>query len=164
MDDDPDFIDIWPEENVRVSRFDPPICPSVHGAYHAMTRRLQVVTRDHGLDASEALVLVRIRRAPMSAPAVIRHALGLHRSTLASILGRLERDGLISRRRSPWGGRRLEIGLTPNGERLALIAEGLIQDLEQELRIFTSRADRRGAETVYAAFRAITRPDGPLDL
>jgi DNA-binding MarR family transcriptional regulator len=163
MEDD-EFPDIWPPERRRNPRTDPSVCPSVHGAYHAMTRRLNAMMRDHGLDASEALVLAHLRLNPGVAAAVIRHALGFHRSTLSSILERLEREGLITRPRSSWDGRRVEIDLTRAGTLQAEIVDVLIETVEEEIRIFTSKADRRGADSVYAAFVAISRPDGKLDL
>ncbi|HET9456474.1 MAG TPA: MarR family winged helix-turn-helix transcriptional regulator [Candidatus Limnocylindrales bacterium] len=163
MEDD-EFPDIWPAERRRNPRTDPSVCPSVHGAYHAMTRRLNAVMRDHGLDASEALVLAHLRSNPGVAAAVIRHALGFHRSTLSSILDRLEHEGLIMRPRSSWDGRRVEVDLTSAGRLQAAIVEVLIETVEEEIRIFTSKADRRGADSVYAAFVAISRPDGKLDL
>jgi DNA-binding MarR family transcriptional regulator len=158
-----DDTDIWP----RVTgprRSDPPIWQSVHGAYHALTRRLQDVTREHGFEASEALVLVCLLRDPGCPPAVVRSRLGFHRSTLSSLLGRLEKDGLI--RRSPVGfdGRRLQVDLTPAGTTAARIAASVVGDAEAELHDFTSAADRRGAEAVFAACMAITRPDGELDI
>jgi DNA-binding MarR family transcriptional regulator len=162
--DELDSIDIWPEERRRRGVSDPRVCPSIHGAYHAMTRRLQVVTREFGLDPSEALVLDQIRRMPGCAPVVTRHALGFHRSTLSSILDRLEHGELIGRGRDSWDGRRASIVLTPVGEHLAGAVDQALTDLEQEIRTFTSRADRRGAESVFAAMVAATRPGGALDL
>lgn len=159
-----DAIDIWPEERRRRGVTDPRVCPSIHGAYHAMTRRLQMVTREFGLDPSEALVLDQIQRMPGYAPVVIRQALGFHRSTLSSILDRLERGELIGRGRDSWDGRRAAIVLTPVGEQLAGVVDLVLTDLERELRMFTSRADRRGAESVFAAMVATTRPSGALDL
>ena len=153
----------WPPE--RPGRWgDPSICRSVHGAYHALERRLQIVTREHGLGASEAMVLVYLLRQPGCAAALVRHALGLHRSTLSSLLDRLERNGLIRRTHSAFDGRRLEIDLTPAGNIAAAIADDVIRDVEAELAEFTSASQRRGAEAVFAACVAITRPSGVLDL
>src|SRR5688500_3535683 len=77
-----DAFDGWPPE--RESRKgDPSICRSVHGAYHALGQRLQIATRQHGLSTSEALVLAYLLRQPGCAAAVVRHALGFHRSTLS---------------------------------------------------------------------------------
>jgi DNA-binding MarR family transcriptional regulator len=162
MDDDD--LEVWPAERRRRPRSDPPVCQSVHGAYHALTRRIGVVARDHGLDPSEALVLQALLRDPGCAPAVLRHGLGFHRSTLSSILGRLERSGLIKRNADASDGRRLELALTPAGKIAAEIADSLLADVEHELAVFTSKSDRRGAEAVFAACVAITRPDGALDI
>ena len=157
--DDPD---LWPPERPG-RRSDPSICRSVHGAYHALSRRLRIATREHGLGASEAMVLAYLLRQPGCAPAVARHALGLHRSTLSSLLDRLEGKGLIRRAPSTYDGRRLEIDLTSLGAITAGIAADVIRDVESELAEFTSATERRGAEAVFAACVAMTNPGGSLD-
>ena len=159
---DLDDLDLWPPERPG-RRSDPSICRSVHGAYHALSRRLRVATRDHGLGASEAMVLAYLLRQPGCAPVVARHALGLHRSTLSSLLDRLEDNGLIRRAPSTYDGRRLEIDLTSLGAITAEIAEGVIRDVEAELAEFTSPTERRGAEAVFAACVAMTNPGGSLE-
>jgi DNA-binding MarR family transcriptional regulator len=157
-----DDFDPWPPE--RPGRgTDPSVCRSVHGAYHALGRRLQIATREHGLGVSEAMVLAYLLRQPGCAAAVVRHALGLHRSTLSSLLDRLESKGLIRRARSSFDGRRLEIDLTSAGNLAAAIAEDVIRDVEAELAEFTSATQRRGAEAVFAACIAITRPGDVID-
>lgn len=160
-----DFDDLgaWPPERPGL-RTDPSICRSVHGAYHALGRRLQIAMRDHGLGTSEAMVLAYLLSQQGCAAALVRHALGLHRSTLSSLLDRLEGQGLIRRTHSAFDGRRLEIDLTPAGNIAAAIAEDVIRDVEAELAEFTSASERRGAEAVFAACIAITRPGGVLDL
>lgn len=166
LDDDEalDFDEGWPPDHDEHGRFDPPICRSVHGAYHALMRRLSASTRDHGLDPSEALVLAWLRRCPGCAPSVVRHALGFHRSTLSSVLNRLERDGLIVRGVAAYGGRRLELNLTAAGAHVADLADGVIQDVEAHLADYTSRSQRRGAEAVFAACAAIAPGDAPPDV
>jgi DNA-binding MarR family transcriptional regulator len=159
---DLDDLDLWPPERPG-RRSDPSICRSVHGAYHALSRRLQVATRQHGLGASEALVLAYLLRQPGCAPVVARHALGLHRSTLSSLLDRLEGKGLIRRAPSSYDGRRLEVDLTSLGIIAAGIAEGVIRDVEAELAGFTSPTERRGAEAVFAACIAMTNPGGSVE-
>jgi DNA-binding MarR family transcriptional regulator len=165
MDDlaDLDDLDLWPPERVARS-IDPSIFRSVHGAYHVLGQRLQLATRQHGLGVSEAMVLAFLLREPGCAPSVVRHALGLHRSTLSSLLDRLEGKGLIHRAKSAYDGRRLEIELPSAGRIAAGIAEIVIRDVEAELAVFTSPTERRGAEAVFAACVAITRPGGVLDL
>ena len=158
-----DEFDPWPPE--RPGRgTDPSICRSVHGAYHALGRRLESATREHGLGVSEAMVLAYLVHQRGCAAAVVRHALGFHRSTLSSLLDRLEAKGLIRRSRNAFDGRRLEIDLTPAGDLAAAMAADVIRDVEAELAEFTSATERRGAAAVFAATKAITRPGGVLDL
>lgn len=158
-----DELDAWPPERLGLRR-DPSICRSVHGAYHALGQRLQIAMRDHGLGTSEAMVLAYLLSQQGCAAALVRHALGLHRSTLSSLLDRLEGQGLIRRSHSAFDGRRLEIDLTPAGRIAAAIAEDVIRNVEEELAEFTSASQRRGAEAVFAACVAINRPGGVLDL
>jgi DNA-binding MarR family transcriptional regulator len=157
-----DEFDLWPVEPLGRRR-DPSICRSVHGAYHALAKRLHLATREHGLGASEAMVLAYLLREPGCAAAVVRHALGLHRSTLSSLLDRLEHKGLIQRKPSSYDGRRLEIRLTRSGNTVAKMAEAIIRDAETELADFTSPTERRGAEAVFAALVAMNRPSGVID-
>jgi DNA-binding MarR family transcriptional regulator len=166
LDDDEilDFEEGWPPDHDDQGRFDPPICRSVHGAYHALMRGLSARTREHGLDPSEALVLAWLRRSPGCAPSVVRHALGFHRSTLSSVLNRLERDGLIFRVGAAYGGRRLELNLTDAGTHTAELADAVIHDVEANLAEYTSRSQRRGAEAVFAACVAIAPGDSPPDV
>jgi DNA-binding MarR family transcriptional regulator len=159
---DLDDLDLWPPERPG-RRSDPSISRSVLGAYHALSRRLRISTREHGLGASEAMVLAYLLRQPGCAPVVARHALGLHRSTLSSLLDRLERKGLIRRAPSTYDGRRLEIDLTAAGTIAAGIAESVIRDVEAELGEYTSPTERRGAEAVFAACIAMTNPGGSLE-
>jgi DNA-binding MarR family transcriptional regulator len=159
-----DFEEGWPPDHDDRGRFDPSICRSVHGAYHTLMRRLSASTREHGLDASEALVLAWLRRSPGCAPSVVRHALGFHRSTLSCVLNRLERDGLIARGVRSYGGRRLELNLTDAGTHVAELAGAVIRDVEADLGEYTSRSQRRGAEAVFAACVAIAPGDAPPDV
>jgi len=155
IDDDVDTL--WPAE--PTSRRDTRAVAAVNGAYHAVTRRLELSTRDHGLDASEALVLNALSREPACPPWLVRRRTGLHRSTLASILDRLECDDRIERGRSSVDGRRFEIRLTTLGRISADIAELIVLEVEAEIAGYTSPAERRGAVAVFEACLAINRRD-----
>jgi DNA-binding MarR family transcriptional regulator len=154
---EPEWGSLEPTTSVDVR-----VIAAVHGAYHAVTRRLQAATRQHGLDASEALVLVAILRNPLSPPSEIRRVLGFHRSTLSSLLDRLERDQLIHRMPHPFDGRRYEIGLTELGRISADIADIVIGDIEAEIATYTSRGERRGAVAIFDACVAIGAPHRAL--
>ena len=146
--------DGWPA--AREPRSDTRVIVAVHAARHALTRRLEISTREHGLDASEALVLDVVLREPACAPWQIRSQVGLHASTLSSILGRLEREGKLERRSSDFDGRRFAVRLTRAGVIAAELGEFVIAE-EDEIAGYTSRAERHGAVAVYQASVAIGR-------
>ena len=147
--------DGWPP--ARIPARDTRVVAAVHAAHHGVTRRLELSTREHGFDAAEALVLATLLRDQGCAPWQIRQRLGLHRSTLSSILDRLEREARIERRPSEFDGRRFEVRLGKAGKVPAEIAEMLIADVEEEIAGYTSRAERYGAVAVYEACLAIGR-------
>jgi DNA-binding MarR family transcriptional regulator len=129
-----------------------------------MARRLTIATQEMGLSGSEAIVLAYLLRDSGCAPANIRHAVGLHRSTLSSMLDRLEQKDLIRRERCAFDRRRLEIDLTRIGRATAEIADAVIRDIEDDLAVFTSAADRRGADQVFAACVAVLWPGEHIDV
>jgi DNA-binding MarR family transcriptional regulator len=149
--------DGWPR--MRPSNVDVRVIGSVFGAYHALKHRLERALNEHGLDASEGVVLAAIRLEPGCAPLDIRRRLGFHRSTLSSVLDRLERDGLIKRPPSAFNGQRFELFLTPLGEIAADIADYVIREVEAELAAYTSRQERQSALDLFGACVAIDRPD-----
>ena len=151
----------WPPP--RDGRGGTPVWQSVHGAYHALRIRMQQALADLCLEASEAFVLAYMWSSPGCSPGEIRRALGFHRSTLSSLLGRLESEGLIRRGAPPFDGRRLMIDLTPKGNSKAAMVRSVLLDVEEELGGWTSPADRRGAEAVFAACQAMVRGEGDFD-
>jgi DNA-binding MarR family transcriptional regulator len=153
MDDDDDLMDGWPREPVRTH--DTRVVDAVHGAYHSVMRRLALSTREHGIEPVEALALVVLLREPGCPPWQIRRRLGLHRSTLSSLLDRLEKDGRIERRIGGFAGRRFEIHLTNAGGISADIADLVIGDVEDEIAGYTSLAERHAARAVFEASVAI---------
>jgi DNA-binding MarR family transcriptional regulator len=150
---------MWPR--TRPTRTSPKVLVPVFGAYNAARHRLESASREHGLDATEALVLAAIRLEPRCPPWAIRRRLAFPPSTLSSILDRLERNGLLTRRRSGLANQRFELELTGAGTIAADIAVYAIAGLEAEIAGYTSPDDRRGAVAVFEACRAIDRPGRP---
>jgi DNA-binding MarR family transcriptional regulator len=143
----------WPP--ARPSDRRPPVWQSVHGAYHAMRFRLRHALADQGLEPSEASVLVHLLTSPGASPGEIRRTLGLHRSTLSSMLDRLERRGYIQRGAPHFDGRRLIIDLTPAGTVAASRTRHVLLDVEEELDGWVAPHERRGAAAVFAACQAL---------
>jgi len=148
--------DWWPP--LRVGESNPRVINGLQAAYHSVTRRLDLATRQHGLEGAEALVLAVVLRDPGCSPGGVRYRLGLHRSALLSNLDRLERDGLIQRLPGTFDGRRFELNLTSAGVTAAELAEFEIGEIEADIAGYSSRAHRAGAQAVFEACVAIARP------
>jgi len=148
--------DWWPP--LRVGPSDPHVVFGLQAAYHAIHRRLDIATRQHGLESPEALVLAVLLRDPGCPPGEVRGRLGQHRSTLSSVLDRLERDGLIRRAPSAFDGRRFELNVTRAGQIAAELAEFEIAEIEADIAGYSSRAHRAGAQAVFEACMAVARP------
>jgi MarR family transcriptional regulator, organic hydroperoxide resistance regulator len=156
--DDPKVndVELWPA--IRASPFDHLMIAPVFGAFHSVRHRLELATREHGLDATEAMVLDTIRRDPLCPPWSIRRRLGFHRSTLSSILDRLERDGHITRAADSFTGQRFEVRLTTSGQIAAELGAFAIGAVEDEIAGYTSPLERQAAYGVFEACVAVDRP------
>jgi DNA-binding MarR family transcriptional regulator len=150
---------LWPR--LRPSRIDHQVLGPIFGAYHAARHRLDSAAREHGLDATEVMVLHAVRLDAGCPPWSIRRRLGFTRSTLGSILDRLERDGRITRTPGAYSRQRFELRLTRSGVIAADLARYVIESLEEEIAGYTSPQERRGAVAVFGACMALDRPDRP---
>jgi DNA-binding MarR family transcriptional regulator len=151
---------IW----TRRRRRDRPSFAALHGAYHVVNRRMTIALRDHGLTASEAVVLDALRRYPMAAISVVRQATGLRASTLDSLLDRLvERE--ILQRDSPRGiPREVVLVLTERGMRMSDHAAVALEEVDEELAAFVGRDGLASIELVFEAARALGVPGTAADL
>jgi DNA-binding MarR family transcriptional regulator len=131
---------------------------ALHAAYHAINRRLDIATRQHGLESPEARDLAVLLRDPGCSPGEVRARLGQHRSTLSSVLDRLERDWMIRRAPNAFDGRRFELNVTTAGVIAAEFAEFEIAEIEAKIAGYSSRAHRAGAQAVFEACVAVARP------
>jgi DNA-binding MarR family transcriptional regulator len=104
-------------------------------------------------------VLVHLLTSPGASPGEIRRTLGLHRSTLSSMLARLERRGYVQRGAPHFDGRRLMVDLTPAGTVAASGTRDVLLDVEAELDGWVAPHERRGAAAVFAACQALMPSD-----
>lgn len=117
---------------------------------------------------AEGRVLYEIATGERVAPKRIGEITGIDAGQLSRIVGKLERDGMVARRRSATDGRSIELSLTPQGaemftgfnQRSVALAESLIGGL--------SAADRRrlvaALETVEDLLSPADRPQPPIVL
>lgn len=85
---------------------------------HALQTASKTMARKLGVTGPQRLVLRIVGRFPQLSPGQLAEILHLHPSTLTGIVKRLERRGLLSRRRDPRDKRRVFLGLTPQGRKL----------------------------------------------
>ena len=113
-----------------------------------------------GLTVSEArVVLVTLQHSPIRVSLVAEYtALGL--STLSHMLGRLERAGILLRKRVPGDARSVDVVLTVKGRKLAQRAEILMMRHQGEFIDGFSPADveafRRLLQWSYQRIAAVT--------
>jgi DNA-binding MarR family transcriptional regulator len=105
----------------------------------------------------EGHVLSYLRSYAPCPIAVLHRVFGLQRSTLTSMLDRLERRGLVRRELSPTDRRSFLIHLTDAGADLAEAVQKPVEELER--RIFSELApeDLRGFDRVIEAIARVTR-------
>ena len=104
----------------------------------SVTRRLSAygreAARDAGLTVPQALTLRALRDTPEPTPAVVARRAGLSRSSMTSILDRLEAAGLVRRERSRDDRRRVHLVLTSVGaSRAAGLSDPVLDLLEERL-------------------------------
>jgi len=109
---------------------------------HALQQASKRMKATLGVTGPQRLVVRLAGRFPGMSAKELAALLHVHPSTLTAVLKRLERQGLIRRRRDPRDGRRRLIGLTARGQLV----------------------DSRMAGTVEAAMKATMREVNPTEL
>ncbi len=128
----------WPENGA--SRL---VYPAIHSTFHALTRRLDAIANEGGLSAVESLVL------SVAAPdgGDLRDT---PRHRTAALDSQLDPEPAPEPRPPQAGGgisdrRYVEVRLTFDGQIHAVMAREAMEELERELAVFVSPADRAAA-------------------
>jgi DNA-binding MarR family transcriptional regulator len=153
-----DRWDLFPEPEPTRPLRRPPTYVGIHIAYHALNQRLEASLGELGASPSEAVVMRAIRRDPGAAISVIRRASGLKRTTLSSLLRRLERAALVRRDTTTWDGRTASLLLRNLGMATAKHAEELFGDVDDELATSLARSRLEAAAAIAEAALALGRP------
>lgn len=122
---------------------------------HALQKASKQMKSTLGVTGPQRLVIRIVGRFPGASAAQLADLLHIDPSTLTGVLTRLERRGLIQRRRDPHDGRRWLLGLTPRGRmvdaRMTGTIEATVQSALRELhpdeldaarKVFTTIAER----------------------
>ncbi len=130
------------------------LIPALHRAAHAIATFLDAEP-DLEVTPAEAHVLAHLADHGDSTVGQIHVELGHKRSTLTSILNRLESRGLITCLVNAEDRRSFMIGLTPTGEMLARAVLEKLQELEHEIFGAFSPHDQKNALWVLTAVHTV---------
>lgn len=133
------------------------LIPAIHRATHRIGLLLQQPPH-LGVNQGEAHILAHLEAAGPSTVAQLHRAFAHKRSTLTSILDRLEQRGLVRREISPRDRRSFIIRLTPQGGKLAGRVYKRLADLEAAVLKTTGQGQLRGFDRVVGAIE--TRASG----
>ena len=122
----------------------------VHRATHRIGLYLDAL-REPRLTQGEAHILAHLAHRPSANVADLHRGLAHKRSTLTSILDRLENRGLIKREVGKKDRRTFLVTLTAKGRKLARRVSRHLSDLEQGVVRRVTAADIQGFNNVVAA-------------
>lgn len=136
----------WARERPDVDVSPQAVIGRLHRLGHLLTARLDVVYRTHGLSEGEFDVLAALRRAgePFErAPGELAAHTMVTTGAMTKRIDRLQRAGLVTRRRSAADGRGRVVALTPAGR--SLIDRAFTEHMRNE-RSLLDALDPREAE------------------
>ncbi len=98
------------------------------------------------LTARQYVVLTAIASREGSSQTAIAEMTGIDRSTLADVVGRLQRRGFVARKRTRQDARAYAVRMTDSGQRLLAIARPIAELVDSQL--FSAIAPQKRAEFV----------------
>jgi len=131
--------------------------PAIHRATHAIALLLEQAP-DVSVTQAEAHVLSHLADRGQATVADIHQAFGHKRSTLTSILDRLEARELITREVNADDRRSFVVALTRQGRTLAAKVAAHLERLESDVRKRVSRTDLDAFDRVVAAVAELAEP------
>ena len=125
----------------------------IERATHLVAVNLERAAGEVGVTQAEAHVLAQLaRRGPLTV-AVLHHEFGHKRSTLTSVLDRLEARGLVERTVHPEDRRSFLVEPTPVGKRAGDAVVSVVDELEARIRSRVTERDVAGVRAVADALR-----------
>jgi DNA-binding MarR family transcriptional regulator len=134
------------------------LVPPVHRATHRIG--LLVQASGLGVTQGEAHVLAHLAEGGPCAIGALHEAFAHRRSTLTSILDRLEARGLLRREMNAADRRSYLVRPTARGRALAARVHGTLRDVEAEVLRGVTAADLAGFDSVVSALAAAARRAG----
>jgi DNA-binding MarR family transcriptional regulator len=130
----------------------PPIIPALERATHAVALWVERAFGEPRLSQAEAHVLAYLAAHAPCPINDLHHSFSHKRSTLTSLLDRLEHRGWVRRAAHPTSRRLVQIELTAAGHQVAARVAAAVSELEQHLR---ARVGARDAATFLSVLHAL---------
>jgi len=121
---------------------------------HGLQQRSKRMATAFGVTGPQRLVIRVLGRFPGLSAGQLAHVLHLHPSTLTGVLERLERKGLVTRRRDPEDRRRAVLGLSVAGRRIDVDTTGTIESVVRAALAHRPRREIRAARVLLSALAA----------
>lgn len=105
----------------------------IHRVLQCATNVFEAEQKDADLTLRQVSVLLTVARNEGLSQTGIVERTGIDRSTLADIVRRLQRKGLLRRRRTRQDARAYAVNLTDQGQRILRVAESLMQRVDERI-------------------------------
>jgi len=128
----------------------------IHKASRQIGLHLAGKVESAGLQVPEAHLVSYLRSYEPCPIGEIRRVFGLRRSTLTSMLDRLEARGIVHRTPSPEDRRSFLVRLSASGRDLATVVSRPVEDLERKIRAEIDEQDLQGFDRVMNAIAQVT--------
>jgi len=139
------------------------ILSPIHQANRQASLHIDGILKDLRVSASEGQLLAFVAaRDGVPVTAVVR-LLGVSKSTVTSLLQRLQRAGLIRRDGNPADARSQLVFATGKGSRVGVAARERVRNLERRLQARVSDADMRSLQRIVDAVTGETGINLPAE-
>jgi DNA-binding MarR family transcriptional regulator len=136
----------------------------IHQAHRQASLHIDMLLADLSVTAQEGQLLAFVSaRDGVPVTAIVR-LLGVPKSTVTSLLQRLERAGLTRRQDNPDDARSWLVFPTAKGRRIGATARARVLALEQRIQARISEADLSALARIVEAFTAETGINLPAEL
>lgn len=134
---------------------------TIERAAHLIGAHLDHAAGTLGITQGEAHVLATVSRNGPTAIGTLHGEFGHKRSTLTSIVDRLEQRDLVRREINRRDRRSFVICLTPTGEQAAKQVTAVLDQLERALRATVTDHDIKGLQKVTEALASVVHRSAP---
>ncbi|MFT3927369.1 MAG: MarR family winged helix-turn-helix transcriptional regulator [Myxococcales bacterium] len=128
---------------------------------HAIEKTSKRMNNEYGVTAQQCTLLRIVGRFPGISAGQLAELLRVHPGTLSAAVNRLERRGLLERRRDPRDQRRVLLGLTARGRALDMPAHDAVGDAVGSVLKGVSAAQMDSVRAVLLELTSQLEPQRP---